>query len=905
VSAFDGLRHRLRVLFRRGAWERDLAEELRFHQALEEMQQRHGGAAPADARATARRRLGSPTYHREETRRMTGFGWLASLFQDGRFAARSLRRDPVFTSFVVATLALGIGANAAMFGIVDRLLLRGPAHVRDPGAVVRLYLTDHAPGMREYTTGTFGYVTYDVLRAGTHAFDDLAVYNHPDVIVGQGADARKLPASFVSASFFPLLGVKPALGRFFTADEDATTGARHVAVISDGLWSRAFARNPHVLGQTIVVTDEPYTVVGVAPRGFTGAELKPVDLWLPMSVLGPRVTQDWTHAWDTQWLLVIGRLKPGVSLAEAAAEATATHRRAYGDNPAGSFSPQARLSVRPLRYDEDGEEPAEDAVSRWLMGVTVIVLLIACANVTNLLLARGVRRRREVTVRLALGVGRWRLARLLVVESALLAIAGSVAGLGVAYVLASLLRTVLLPAVAWTSPPVDGRVLVAAAAMAGIVGLVIGLAPALRATRADVSSGLKAGAREGGGRRSRLRTALTVAQAALSVVLLVGAGLFVRSLWNVRSLDLGFDSDRVLSAEVEWPGLGRIADPVAHDRERARRKAFYARALERVRALPGVEAAALTVGLPFRMWFSVQLRLPGQDSLPRFPGGTPNISAVTSDYFATMGTRLLRGRTFTTADHAGSERVAIVSSTMARTLWPGANPLGECLLIRYGRDQPEQPCTRIVGVVADVRRSRLREPPHMQYYVPLGQEAGFGGTLLLVRPKRGDPADLAATVRNALFSLDRDLPYVNTQPVQDLVDPQIRPWRLGASVFGFAGLLALLVAAVGLYGLWSYLVAQRTQEIGVRIALGARAGRIVGLVLREGLALTLLGVAIGAVLALAAGRYLQALLFDTSPRDPAVYAIVAASMLVVAILASVLPAWRANRIDPMTALRVE
>jgi predicted permease len=898
MSAFDALRHRLRTVFRRAAWERDLDEEMQFHQELDEMQRRSAGSSPEDARAAARRRLGSPTYHREETRHVTGLGWLVALAQDLRYVVRSLRREPAFTTFVVLTLALGIGANAAMFGVVDRLLLRGPQHVRDSGRIVRFYLTDHPAGMREYTSGTFGYVSYEALRAGTHSFEDLAVYNHNEVILGRGAEARKLAASYASASFFPLLGVAPALGRFFTAEEDATTGARHVAVISDGLWKRQFAGDPQVLGQSIVIGDEPYTVIGVAPQGFTGAELRPVDLWLPMSVLGPRVTQDWTHSWNSQWMKIIGRLKPGVTHEQAAAEATTVHRRADSD-VSGSFGPQARLSVRPLRYDEQGAEPAEDAVSRWLVGVTLIVLLIACANVTNLLLARGVRRRREVTVRLALGVGRWRLARLLLAESMLLAVTGSLAGLAVAYVLASLLRRALLPAVAWTSPPVDGRVLGVAMAMACSVGLVVGLVPALRATRADVSSGLKAGVRESGGRRSRLRTVLTVAQAALSVVLLVGAGLFVRSLWNVRSLDLGIEPERVLAVEIQWPGLGRIADTVARNRERTRRKAFYATALERVRALPGVETAALTVGMPFRMQFSVKVRLPGQDSLPRTPGGTPGINAVTSQYFATMGTRLLRGRAFTAADRAGSERVAIVNSTMARTLWPGQDPIGECLMIQ------DLPCARIVGIVVDTRRFSLREPPHMQYYVPMGQEQGFGGTLLLVRPARGAPAAFATTVRNTLFGLDSDLPYVDTQPVQDLIDPQVRPWTLGASVFGFAGLLALLVAAVGLYSLLSYLVAQRTQEIGVRIALGARAERIMRLVVRESLATTLLGVAIGAALALVVGRFLQALLFDASPRDPTVFATVAAAMLLVAVAASVLPAWRANRVDPVEALRAE
>lgn len=899
MSAWDAFRYRLRTWLTRGAWERELDDELRFHQELEAMQQEHAGASAEDARAAARRRLGSPAYYREQTRRVGGLEWVESLAQDLRFVTRSLRREPGFATFVVLTLALAIGVNAAMFGVVDRLLLRGPEYVRDQSRVVRLYLTDRPPGFNEYTTGTFGYVTFEVLRQGARVFQDLAVYNRNQVTMDRGAAARQLAASYVSAGFFPLLGVQPALGRFFTAGEDAPGDAEHVAVISHDLWKGSFAGDPAVLGRTLLIGDEPFTVVGVAPRGFTGAELQRVDLWLPMSILGPRVTDDWTHAWNAQWLRIVGRLKAGIGVQQAGAEATAVHRRAYGDNPSGSFSPAARLSVRPLSADEGGEEPAENAVSRWLVGVTLIVLLIACANVTNLLLARGARRRREVTVRLALGVGRWRLIRLLLAEALLLSVAGSLAGLVVAYLAAGLLRRALPPTIAWISAPVDVRVLGAAAGLAILTGLAIGLVPALRATHADVASGLKAGVREGGGRRSRLRMTLTVTQAALSVVLLVGAGLFVRSLWNVGSLDLGLEPDRVLAVDVGMPGLGRISDPAARDRERARRSAFFADALERVRRLPGIQHAALAIGMPFQSWFSVRLRLPGRDSLPRLPTGGPNISAVTAEYFATMGTQLLRGRVFTRQDRAGSERVAIVNNTMARILWPGQEPLGECLLIQ------DLPCARIVGVVADARRGRLREDPHMHYYVPRGQEAGIGGTTILVRPATGDPEALAEVVRRALLELDPGLGYIEAQSVQEILDPQVRPWKLGVSVFGLAGVLALVVAAVGLYSVLSYLVEQRTQEMGVRIALGARAGSVVGLVLRDSLAMTLLGIAAGAALALVAGRFLQALLFDTSGHDPVVLGAVAVSLILVAVLASVLPARRANRVDPMEALRAE
>jgi predicted permease len=367
----------------------------------------------------------------------------------------------------------------------------------------------------------------------------------------------------------------------------------------------------------------------------------------------------------------------------------------------------------------------------------------------------------------------------------------------------------------------------------------------------------------------------------------------------VDSLDLGLEPSRVLAVDVGMPGLGRIQDPAARERESARRNAFFADALEQVRRLPGVRHAALTVGMPFESWFSVRLRLPGRDSLPRLPTGGPNISAVTAEYFATMGTRLLRGRVFTDQDRAGSERVAIVSNTMARTYWPGQDPLGDCLLIQ------DLPCARIVGVVADTRRHRLQEEPHMHYYVPRGQETGIGGTTLLVRPVTGDPEALTGAVRHALLKLDPGLGYITAQSVQEIIDPQMRRWKLGASVFGLAGVLALVVAAVGLYSVLSYLVEQRTQELGVRIALGARAGSIVRLVLRDSLGMTLLGIAAGAVLALISGPFIQALLFDTSARDPVVLATVAASLILAAVLASVLPARRANGVDPMEALRAE
>ncbi|HEX9580812.1 MAG TPA: ABC transporter permease [Gemmatimonadales bacterium] len=897
MSAFDALRHRLRALLQRRAWERELEEELRFHRELEEMHQAHAGLSPEAARLAARRRLGSEVYYGEETRRAAGWETFYSVIQDVRFVLRSLWRDRQMAGFVVLTLALGIGANAAMFGVVDRLLLRGPEHIREPERVVGLYLTDRPTGRREFTTGSFGYVSYDVLRAGTRSFQGLAVYNANDVTTGRGAEARELRASYVTASYFPLLGTAPALGRFLSPEDDAVGGAQPVAVLGHGLWQSAFGGDPGVLGRTMAIADEPYTIIGVAPKGFTGPGLTRVDVWLPMSVLGPRVTDNWTRAWDAQWLRVIGRLKPGVTAEQAGVDATAAYQRAY-QSADGSFTPRARLSLAPLGANEQGREPTETTVSRWLVGVTAIVLLIACANVINLLLARAVRRRREVMVRIALGVGRWRLVRLLLTESVLLALAGSAAGIIVASLISLLVRQTLLTNIEWTRSPVDSRVLLLSAGLAVVTGVLVGIVPALQATRLDVATGLKAGVREGGGQRSRLRAALTVAQAALSVVLLVGAGLFVKSLRNAGSLDLGIQPDRALTVSVRWPSLGRFASDAARERERAQRMDFWWRAVDRMRALPGVEHASLAVGTPFRSSFTVNLRIPGRDSVPRLMGRSPSISAVTSAYFATVGTPLLRGRDFTPADGAGSERVAIVSDVMAQTVWPGQEPIGACLIVE------SLPCARIVGVVADARRFRLREDPHMHYYVPLGQEAGMGGTVLLVRPT-GDPEAFSSTVRRELLAMDPEMGYIEVATMQQDIDPQVRPWRLGAAVFGLAGVLALVVAAVGLYSVLSYLVEQRAVEIGVRVALGAGAATIIRLILTHSARAALLGVALGIGLALAGGRFLEPLLFEASSGDIGVMAFVATSLLAVAVVASVLPAWRAQRVDPMEALRAE
>lgn len=910
------IRPGIRNLFRLGVRRDDIVarnvdEEIRAHLDMRTEQLVREGFEPNMAREEAVRRFGSMDDARRELqqhahqreRTMQFREWLESLRQDVRYAARGLRREPLFAGFVVATLALGIGANAAMFGVVDRLLLRGPEHIVDASRVMRVYMHERVPGQGDVSTADFGYVMYDVLKHDAHSFDGVSAYvatAHGQTVMGHGAGAELIMQGQASADLFPTLGVKPALGRFFTAEEDSTAGAQRVAVIAYGLWRRAYGGDPAVLGKTLLLRDVPFTIVGVAPNGFTGPQLGHIDVWVPASLHITMNTDDWTHTWRAQWLEIVARLKPGVTVEQASLDATAAFRHAY--NGGDKDDAAADIFVAPLAYNEDGKESTEASVSRWLVGVTFIVLLIACSNVVNLLLARAVRRRREVAVRLALGAARRRLVQLLLTESLMLATLGGAAGLIVAWITGQLMRTALLADVEWTSSPVDGRVLAVSAVIALGVGVIVGLVPALRSSRPDLTSALKSGIREGGTQGARLRGALTVAQAALSIVLLAGAGLFMRSLSNIRALDLGIQPDRMLLVSPRWPAVA-IQDTAARSAEQARRERVLVQAMEQIRQMPHVERAALSIGLPFRSSYSGTIRVAGFDTIPKLPGGYPQISAVGTDYFETVGTRVLRGRKFSAADRPESEPVALVSDLMGKTLWPGRDPIGECIYTgRLPRDFTT--CLRIVGVVADVHRSRLKEKPGTHYYVPMGQQHGIGGTALIVRPKI-DATGVIPDIRKMLQEMDPTIQYVNEGTLQDDVDPQIRPWRLGASVFGLMGVLALLVAAVGLYSVMSYLVAQRTHELGVRIALGAQSADVITLVLRSSVGMAMLGIVIGLGLSLAAGRFIEPLLFDASPRDVGVLGGVSFAMLGVAVLASVLPALRAKGTDPMEALRTE
>ncbi len=804
------------------------------------------------------------------------------MLQDLRYALRTFARSPALVAAAVVCLALGIGANATIFGVVDTLLFRPPPQVQDPERIVRLYFRRRLPPFGTNTSSITGYPLYTLIRESARSFDALAAYTYSQkASLGRGVDARRVRVVLASASYFPLLGVRPALGRFYLADEDRPDGPA-VVVLGYGFWRASFQNDSGILGRQLQLGRSSYTVVGVAPERFTGVNLENVDAWVPLTTATPELMGPGSLNRGSYFLQIIGRLGPG---GREAAEREATLAFRAEDVYSGGDSNAVAL-LGPVQHARGPELSQNARVSMWLTAVSVIVLLVACANVANLLLARALQRQREIAVRLALGAARLRLARQLVTESVLLALAGGVAALLVTLWVGPVIRAFLLPDIPALASAVDGRVLLFTGGVALLTGFLAGLVPALQVGRADLTPALKAGAGEGRYRRSRLRSALLVGQVALTVTLIVGAGLFARSLRNVAGQDFGFDPAHTLLATMDLRAAGYRPTQINQ---------LNLQMLARLEGLPGVEAAAATIG-HFGWATASSVSVPGRDSIPQLKAGGPYYQRVTAGYFAAMGTPV-HGRAFTPADRGSP--VAIVNETMARLLWPGESAIGKCFLV--GSDKR---CAGIIGVVPDARRFNAVEDASMHFYVPFTDDSSEFITALVVRA-RGRPQDLVAPVRAALQQTAANLPYAAVTPLADLVAPSIRPWRLGTTMFGvFAG-LALVLAAVGLYGVLSYTVAQRSHEIGIRMAMGARRGNVLGLMVGQGVKIAALGAGIGAVAALAGGRVLSSLLYGVSPRDPLVLLGAAVIPLVVAAIASYVPARRAAKVDPVVALRYE
>jgi putative ABC transport system permease protein len=906
VTRWPGVRRVFR-LGRAADVEREVEEELSHHFALEVRDLMAGGLGAVEARREAERRFGDVAATR---RRLVRIGreragaerraeWWRAIAQDLRYAARGLRLRPGFTAAIVLTLGLGIGANATMFGIVDRLLLRPPAYLAHAGRVHRVWFLRTFEG-KEFPTSNTGYRRYLDLRATTTSFDVVAAALDPSLAVGTGENAGEEHVLGATASYWRLFDMRPVIGRFFAADEDREPTGTPVAVLGYDFWQARFGGRRDVLDSTLRVGERDYAVIGVAPRGFMGTTMGNVAAILPITaaVAETGTPPDRLRKYTWQWPEVFVRRRAGVSVAAATADLTLAYQRSYAQQvlevpntaPSETVRPHA-VAASVLRDGGPGAS-AEAKVALWLVGVAAIVLIIACANVGNLLLARAFGRRREIAVRLALGVSRGRLLAQLLVESVLLAGLGGAAGLAIAQWGGGILRGALIPEVDWTSTLGDPRVLAFGAAAALAAGLLAGLAPALHAGRSDVAAALKAAVREGTYHRSRTRTALLVVQGALSVVLLTGAGLFLKSFHNARATRLGYDPGRLLWVDPVMRSVRLEEGPASALRDRLAATAL---------ALPGVEASARALSVPFWQSWGYNIVVPGLDTAytNHIGGGDILLQGASPGYFATMGTRLLRGRGISPADRDGAAPVVVVSRSLAAALWKGADPLGRC--IKIGADTA--PCRAVVGVAEDIVRRDFRDDPGLTYYLPIAQfRPGLGGVFVRTRGRaEGD----AEPVRRAL---QREMPgdaYVNVKPLGEIVAPAMRQWDLGATMFTIFGALALVVAAVGLYSVIAYGVAQRTHELGVRVALGAERGDLLRLVLTEGLRLAGLALAIGLAVALVAGRFATPLLLGTSPRDPAILAAVAGVLLLMSVAASAVPALRAARVDPNLALRDE
>jgi len=887
------LRHRLRALFHRAALEQELDDELQFHLEQETAKRIRAGDSPEDARRKARAAFGGVERIKDDARDARGLALLDTLAQDITYAVRGLRATPGFTIAVVATLALGLGANAAVFGVLDRLMLRPAPYLRDPATVSRVYLATTFRG-ESFAYRNFEYRRYLDLTRATHSFDQVAAFATFPVALGTGVDVHEEVMGTASARYFDFFGAAPVLGRLYTPAEDSIPEGSPVVVLGYDYWMSHYGGRRDVLNATLQIGPALYTIIGVAPRGFTGIVdgRAPVG-WIPITAYAWSRRHTYLDNYNWGWLEMVVRRRSGVSVAAATDDLDAAFRQSWlaeraidpSQTPVDVAKPHTILA--PTQLARGPEAGPEAKVGFWIGAVAVIVLLVATANVANLLLARAFRRRREIAVRLALGVSGRRLLGHLLTESLLLALLGGAVGLVIGWAGGAALSRAFNPD---ALPPTlaDPRTVGFAAAATLTVGTLTGLVPALWARRGDLVGSLKSGAREGSYQRSRIRTLLVVVQGALSVVLLVGAGLFVRSLAHVEALHLGYDVAPVLYVERNMRGV---------DWNEERQGELNRQLVRAAASIPGVVSATEAVSVPFYNFESRGLFVAGIDSVSRL--GRFQLQAASPDYFRTTGTRILQGRGITIEDRHGAPPVIVVSETMARRLWPGRSAIGQCVRV----NDRNAPCRTVVGVAEDVKQRELGEPPSATYFLSAEQmdESAYG---LFVRVA-GDGADVAETIRQRLQLEMPGMSYVNVIPMSRIVGERQRPWRTGATMFLVLGGLALLVAAIGLYSVIAYNVAQRTHELGVRIALGARLRDVVRLVLGDGLRLAAGGIAAGTLLALLAGPMIGALLFQESPRDPFVYAFVTLVLLVAGIGASLVPGLRAGRVDPNIALRAE
>jgi putative ABC transport system permease protein len=897
------LRLRLRSLFQKNQMERELSEEWRFHlEKLIEVKIAEG-MNREDAHYAALRELGGEDQIKEECRDMRRLNYLENFMQDVRYGLRQLRRNPGFTAVAVLTLALGIGANTAIFSVVNAVVLRPLPYPQSDRLV---WISEVFPALNAEVAASGDYFDWrdqnKTLERMT-AYDPTVSFN----LTGRGTPAR-IHAAGVSANFFQTLGVDPQLGRSFTADEDQPNGPNTV-VLMQAFWQQYFGSDPQILGKTVTLNSAPYTVVGVMPASFRFPGDAEIQMLVPLQLnaTGERMREG---APPPRFVQIIGQLKPDVTIARVRADLDAIRKRAEasqmnngGPSPApGGRSRQkmrpngpsdTQLNVVTLEEHLAGNLPSTMLT---LLGAVGLVLLIACANVANLMLTRASARTREVALRAVLGAGRWRLVRQLLSESLILALAGGVAGLLLA-AWGVKLMTGFIPAsvggeILSVSPVrLDSDVLLFTLGITVITGVLFGLVPALAATHLNLSEKLKEGSPGAGARSGLLRGALAVSEISLALVLLIGAGLLIKSFYRLLSVDPGFTTDHILTMNLSlndsrYPQLNQ-------------KRAFFLEVLRRVESLPGVRSAAFIDSLPLRPYldklFIVQRAAESGAASDR--GMAMSQLIVSPAYFSTLGIRVLQGRTFTDADDEHSPRVAVLNETLARHMWPGENPIGRKLPLILGM--------KVVGVVADTRHEGLSADLESEIYVPLlQQERRIPGMQLAVRTA-ADPVGMVSAVRTQIAAVDPEEPIYNMTTLEQSLSDSVSPRRFNMLMLGIFAGIALALATVGIYGVMAFSVSQRTREIGIRMALGAERRDVLGLMARRSLGLTLAGVAFGLAGAWGLTRFLSSFLYGVQPTDLATFVLVPVALVAVSLLACYIPARRATKVDPMVALRYE
>ena len=808
---------------------------------------------------------------------------MRSLWQDLRYGFRILLKQRGFTTVAIIALALGVGATSAVFSIVNAVLLH-PLAIEEPERVVMLWENNPARNHAEVEVSYPNYVSW---RERNHVFEEVAALpsvNFDMTLTGNG-EPQQVEASTVSANFFTLLGTRAALGRTF-APEDEKAGAPSVVLISDGLWKRRFGADANVLGQRLTVEGESATIIGVMPADFDFP--KGVELWAPLTP----APGGWTEQRGFRVLRAMGRLKPGVSIEQAQSEMDGIARQLAEEFPKENKG-YGVTGIPLIKSIFGNARPALFI----LLGAVFLVLLIACVNVANLLLARAATRQKEIALRLALGASRVRLIRQLLTESVLLALAGGTIGLllasfGVEYLVT--LAPQDIPRIA--SVGVNAKVIMFAFAVSFLTAIIFGLAPALSVSKPDLNEALKEGGgkSQGGARSKRLREMLVVSEVALAVVLMVGAGLLVRSFNNLQRIDPGFNAENVFTARV---ALVQSKYP-----EGAQQKAFFEQLLERVKTLPGVESAAVVLMRPLSgtVGWDPPFAVEGQTPEEQTANPYSNYEAISPDYFRTMGIPLVRGRDFNNQDRGDATTVVIINEMMARKYWPGEDPVGKRL--KFGKANSNAPWLTVVGVVKDVRY-REWDAVRPDIYVPYLQNSEYR-TDFVIRTK-ANPLSLTESFRREVYALDKDQAVAAVTTMDELVSSALARPRFNTLLLSIFAALALSLSAVGVYGVMAYTVTQQTHEIGIRMALGAQVRDVLRMILGQGMKLIVIGLVIGVAGAFALTRLMASLLYGVTATDPLTFTGVAGVLAVVAIAACYIPARRATRVDPMVALRYE